>query len=180
MKKLSDKWLYEMHDKDELSSWVSSLKYFRFVRAWGGHANDGDEFVLLIKYNDFDDMKRILSDLGINLKSIPDDYPRPISGKAYTWEEYQLFKHEIMNYPGYEQPGKVTLLNRGIFIYVRNSVIEINIQDIENPYVVTAETYEYCLRLEAYLLENYSFVYSNERDGKITYISPRLYPELFK
>ena len=36
-------YLYRDHSYDELARWTRSLRYFRFQRAIGGHANDGDE-----------------------------------------------------------------------------------------------------------------------------------------
>jgi hypothetical protein len=44
-----EQWLYERHSKAELAVWVSTLRYFRYVRAVGGHANDGDELVVLLR-----------------------------------------------------------------------------------------------------------------------------------
>lgn len=40
-----DRWqqyLFEEHPETELRAWARRLKLFRFFRAFGGHANDGD------------------------------------------------------------------------------------------------------------------------------------------
>ena len=37
-----DAYLHERHSPEELRGWARSLAYFRFCRAFGGHANDGD------------------------------------------------------------------------------------------------------------------------------------------
>lgn len=44
MKKLLDSWLFQDHSKETVKNWAGQLKYFYFIRAWGGHANDGDSF----------------------------------------------------------------------------------------------------------------------------------------
>ncbi len=43
-----EQWLYERHGKAELAEWVPTLRYFRYCRAVGGHANDGDQLVVLL------------------------------------------------------------------------------------------------------------------------------------
>lgn len=61
-----DRWLqylHRNHTQDELSEWARRLSYFRFCRAIGGHANDGDELVLALGYSgaaDLDALKRAL------------------------------------------------------------------------------------------------------------------------
>lgn len=179
MKRLSDAWIFENHDKDTLSRWVSSLKLFRFVRAWGGHANDGDQFILLIDYNGIEELKSALHELGAELRTIPEGYPRPVPGVSYKWEEYRKFKNEIYEHPGYEQPGKVYLLNREVYVFIRDELIQIQVRDIENPYIVTEDTFQYCMKLEDYLLQCKSLTFSKANDNKANYLSEVLYPELF-
>ena len=61
--RLSDSWLFERHSKEEIRRWVDNLRYSYFKRAWGGHANDGDEFTLTLTYKDRDDLVNILKSL---------------------------------------------------------------------------------------------------------------------
>lgn len=39
------RWSFEDHPEAELRCWARRLRLFRFVRAWGGHAIDGDASV---------------------------------------------------------------------------------------------------------------------------------------
>jgi hypothetical protein len=43
--------LYRRHARKELSAWARRLTYFRFCRAVGGHANDGDQLSLALRYD---------------------------------------------------------------------------------------------------------------------------------
>ena len=43
IEKLPDIWLFELHSKQTIRAWVRQLRYFYYKRAWGGHANDGEE-----------------------------------------------------------------------------------------------------------------------------------------
>lgn len=44
-------YLYERHSQEELHAWARRLRYFRFVRALGGHANDGDRLLLALRHD---------------------------------------------------------------------------------------------------------------------------------
>lgn len=56
IERLSDKWLFEQHAKSTIRAWIRQLRYFYFKRAWGGHANDGDEFQVAFTYTDRQDL----------------------------------------------------------------------------------------------------------------------------
>jgi NAD(P)-dependent dehydrogenase (short-subunit alcohol dehydrogenase family) len=45
-----EQYLYERHSREELHAWARRLRYFRFVRAIGGHANDGDRLLLALRH----------------------------------------------------------------------------------------------------------------------------------
>ena len=53
-------YLFERHNEEEIRRWVSSLSYFRFCRAYGGHANDGDHFLAAFRYRDEADFLLLL------------------------------------------------------------------------------------------------------------------------
>lgn len=179
MSELSIKWICENHGFDTIKKWVTSLKLFRFVRAVGGHANDGDEFVLLIEYLDIAHLKEILRFFSIELNEIPPDYNSPKPGVPYKYIEFSKFKSEIKEHPGFEQPGKVKLLNREVFIFVGNNLIKICVTNLYNPYIVTDEEFQYCMKLENYLISNFDLNYSYCNDKFANYISKSKYPVLF-
>lgn len=41
------------------------MSYFRFCRAYGGHANDGDQFLAAFRYTDEADLQAVLGSLGL-------------------------------------------------------------------------------------------------------------------
>lgn len=45
--------------------WARRLRWFRFVHAVGGHANDGDQLSLVLRYADPDDLRGLLRELGV-------------------------------------------------------------------------------------------------------------------
>jgi hypothetical protein len=63
--KLSESWIFQDIQRASLISWITSLKYFYFIRAIGGYANDGDAFVCELKFNSQDQVTSILEKIGI-------------------------------------------------------------------------------------------------------------------
>jgi hypothetical protein len=177
--KLSDTWICQSHSKEKISSWVKNLKYFYFKRAWGGHANDGDEFITHIDFDN--DLKSKLITLGLEIKEIPDDYPRPVVGKSYTGEEYSKFKSEI---PGLkiEQPCHISLFGIKCFVYVTNGIeIKLSGGKDNNPYEVSDVDFENCMLIEKEL-DRIGLI--PDRSGKyetsVTYLTKRLYEDYYK
>jgi hypothetical protein len=64
--KHSDEWLCRQHSRDTIKRWINSLTSFYFFRAFGGHANDPDEFKTLLKFDNKKDLEKILASLGIS------------------------------------------------------------------------------------------------------------------
>ena len=62
--KLSSDWLFRRHPEQTVKGWLRQLRYFYFVRAWGGHANDADAFEVGFLFNDRQDMMHKLAQLG--------------------------------------------------------------------------------------------------------------------
>lgn len=51
---LDDRWLrylFESHSEATFRNWAQRLKLFRFFRAHGGHANDGDSLDVSFRYD---------------------------------------------------------------------------------------------------------------------------------
>ena len=69
-KKMSENWIFRNHPKEELVYWIGELKYFHFIRAIGGHANDGDCFIASIKYYSKEDLILKLKIVGVELQKI--------------------------------------------------------------------------------------------------------------
>ncbi len=58
-------YLYRQHSQAELEEWTRALRYFRYCRAVGGHANDGDELLCALGCPDQAAQTRLLGALGL-------------------------------------------------------------------------------------------------------------------
>jgi len=179
--KLSDSWICETHSKAMISNWVNNLKYFYYKRAWGGHANDGDEFIAHIDFENDDDLMSKLIALGIEIKKIPNDFPRPIVGKTYAGDEYSKFKPEIAKLK-IEQPCHTSIFGVKCFVYVSRG-IEIKISGglDGNLYEVSDVDFENCKLLESGFEKAGIKPYRDSMyESNILYISKLLYSDYYK
>lgn len=151
--KLSDIWLYQRHSKQTIKAWVNHLKYFYFIRAWGGHANDGDTFKVGINYTDKEDLIFRLGQLELTLDVRPEDFP------AYS-----------------------TIFGYKAFVCIYDNTIEISISGTkdENYYEVTEADYKVCLELESkFDTLNWYKLTDKTLEKKVCCVSKTKYPELF-
>ncbi len=87
----SYEYLFEYHSFDEVRELNRRLKYFRYFRAYGGFANDGDSLDAAIRYDSSEDLLCVLSELGIKTNSYTVDPTRlPIPG---IWGRSELRKY---------------------------------------------------------------------------------------
>jgi len=180
--RLSDNWLFERHPKQTLSRWASALNYFYFIRAWGGHANDGDSFKAAFRYTDRQDLIVKLDRLGQTLNAIPPDYPRPVVGKPYTGEEASRFKSEIRKFGDLEQPKWRIVFGHKAFIWVSDDNIEISVMGTLDGdlYEVSEADFETCRALEAWFDElGWQPFADRSVEKTVCCISRTKYPELF-
>lgn len=56
-------YLYRRHSQEELRTWARRLRYFRFCRAIGGHANDGDRLLLALRHEGEADAQALCAQL---------------------------------------------------------------------------------------------------------------------
>lgn len=61
---MDESWLLRAHPRWRLEDWARRLRHTRFVRALGGHANDGDFLALSLGHAGGDDLQGLLSALG--------------------------------------------------------------------------------------------------------------------
>ncbi len=181
MEKLEDIWLYKTHSRSEIKKWVSSLEYFYFCRAWGGHANDGDTFEIYLKYSDKEDLLSLCKELGINLNVLPPNTPEPIPGKSYSFEEFEHFKNKIKDFPEYEQPCHSRIFSCPVFIWIENGQLRILLSGAKdgNNYEVMGLDYENCLKIE-HKIKKLDLSFDNSIEERITCISRSRYPELWE
>lgn len=60
--------------------WNRALRYFRFYRALGGHANDSDTIAAQIAFNDLDELRALFERFDLPLQKMPPDARRPVPG----------------------------------------------------------------------------------------------------
>jgi len=180
--KLSETWIFEQHPKEEIQRWINQLHYFEFKRAWGGHANDGDEFKVAFSFEDEKDLLYKLNQIGITVNTIPDNYPRAIIGKSYSYEEFKVFKSEILGFPNLEQPGgSQKVFGEQVFIWVNgNHYFEVTVSGSKdgNYFDVTEEDFDKCLRLE----KEFDLLGWKKGSGNkesVCVLSKEKYPELY-
>lgn len=182
IEKISESRLFEKHEKSVVKKWIKTLKYGFFKRAWGGHANDGDEFGIWLKYQNKLELFEILDGLQIQLELIPKNHPKAIAGKKYDRVEIEKFKSKIKDFPEFEQPLHVEIQSINCFCWIENGHICLKFsgQEDGNEYEVSELDFKNCLQVEQVIidknLENYV---STDYENWVTNVSRKVYPELF-
>jgi hypothetical protein len=182
MEKRPDWYMFQAHSKETIAGWAKQLHYFYFVRAWGGHANDGDAFEAHIDYIDRVDLQEKLYKLGVSPGVITIDDPQPVVGQSYPGTEYAKFKVAVTRFPNMEQPGHVIIAGQKVFLSIKNNVISFFIAGTadDNMYEVSQADFEACLKLE--VLFN-SLNWLQFKDASMeqcnSCISPASYPEFY-
>ncbi len=134
-------------------------------------------------YTDRTNSIHILQQFGLNLKIIPDDFPRPEIGKSYSGVEYDKFKTEISKYKDLEQPGHSVIFGHNIFVWVTEDSIQLTVSGTkdDNHYEVTENDFKVCLDLEFKFDQlKMNPLINRKVDDSVCIISRAKYPELFK
>ncbi|MDQ3109191.1 MAG: hypothetical protein M3R17_04790, partial [Bacteroidota bacterium] len=181
--KFSDKWLYQDHSKSEIGIWVRHLKYFYFVRAWGGHNNDGDRFVATFGFETKENLLETLNRLGVNVSFVAADEPQPIPGVSYPSADYRKFKILVKQFPDIEQPGITTINNLPCHIYIGENYIQISVSGTKdgNSYQVSSSDFEVAQSLELFFdTSSPNLERHFEIEKNAACISRTKYPELLE
>jgi hypothetical protein len=183
LEKLSDKWLFARHSRQTIREWLRQLRYFYFIRAWGGHANDGDKFHVAFIYNDREDLIYKIEQLGLTLKSIPGDFPSPANGQSHSMHKNYTLKNEIKQYTYLEQPGDSIIFGHKVFVWVHENSIHITISGTEdnNRYEVTEADMKICIELEKHF-DNLGWekIIDTSLEKSVCCISKKKYLELYE
>lgn len=125
---------------------------FRFYRAQGGHANDGDTLTLGLRYNGSEeDLLAMFAALGIAVQRYGPDTPQPVPGHAYTGEEFQRFPALVYGHPSIGQPSHVRLHGVACHVWAARDQVEITIQSELDVWEVDDAAVERARMLEAHL-----------------------------
>ena len=176
---IKDDWLFKINSKEQITLWLSNLKYAYFWRR-PSFRDDADYIILTLNFTDFNDLIFILGKLGIELRKIPDNFPKPEYDKQYDWNEFEKFKNPIKDFPQYEQPSLKYISDIRVFIWVENKKITFNFSGADgNDYQVSDEDYNNCLKFEL-TLEKFGLEerVNREYNSNIGTITLEKYPHL--
>lgn len=171
-------YLYERHSPAELRGWANRLALFRFCRAQGGHANDGDQLRVVFAVPTEPDLRAALTAIGIEPAVIPADAPRPVAGRSYTGTEYAAFIVPIDEYPHLAQPSWVRLADADVHVWVAGGRLALQIADTDSPYDVTEAAVRAAESVEAALAPIRHLVIDPPLDRERC-ICPKYYPEFW-
>jgi hypothetical protein len=173
-------WLYETHPESELRRWATSLRFFRFCRAYGGHANDGDSFKAALHFNSAAELIALLGRLSVDLNPLPRDEPRPIPNHPYSWEEFSRFRDPIPDFPQWEQPGLRTIDSVPAFLSAESGALVIQLAgESGNEYAVAEDDFRNAQKLEPMLLPLAEHIIDPPQDNRLC-VCPKYHPRLWE
>lgn len=180
--RLSDAWLFQRHPEEQIRRWVNHLDYSYFIRAWGGHANDDDRFVLNLHFGNRDEFLYIFGRLGIKLKWTPEGHPKPEAWRSYTGEEWLKSKSSTADFPEYEQPGHVQIGGVPCFCSVENGTVRLIFSGRDGErYEVSETDFANCKKVEKIIhSKGLADRVSRSDESSVTCISRKWYPHLFE
>lgn len=124
-----DQWqryFFRAHSEAELREWVSRLRLFRYFRAYGGHANDGDSLDVAFRYDGEAELVRFLDRLGVQVSVFHEAPPQPTPGAGYSSEDFSAFPSLVSGTQWIEQPGHRTIFMKPVFIWCSEATVEVS------------------------------------------------------
>ncbi|PRH88615.1 hypothetical protein C5L14_05110 [Labrys okinawensis] len=174
-----NRYLFERHSRAEIAEWARRLRYFRFCRAYGGHAGDGDRLLAAIALaGTVPDIREVLGILGIAADPVPVDAPQPIPGVSYTAEAFERFVRIAPGPLRIRQPGHVTLGGHTVLVYLHPGRLELSMSDVESPFEVTQAVILSAEAVEAFLLPLANRLIDPPQADR-NCLSPATYPEFW-
>ena len=173
-----DRWtqyLFESHNEKTYRNWAKRLHKFRFFRAYGGHANDGDSFDVAYKYQNQTELLSFFDNLGISLIHHSSKPNQPIPGTPYPGDVFEKFPSLIPNTQWLEQAGHCTINEIPAFIWCTEDTIKIS---VTQSYKVTEEDAINAENIEKQLLKINLEIVDPPFDTK-HYICPLYYKEYY-
>ncbi|MFI6318714.1 hypothetical protein ACIBG8_14390 [Nonomuraea sp. NPDC050556] len=158
---------------DRIRVWARELRYFRFCRAYGGHANDGDHLLAALRVDTRGGLLEVMDTLGIPVVT---DVSSPVPGQAYTAAEYARFSLPIPGFPDIAQPGHVEIAGHRAHVWCHGELLRISVADTGDPYSVTDAAVAAARSIEP-LLPAARVVDPPQDDRNC--VCPRYYPEIW-
>ena len=75
-------YVFRSPGRAELVAWARRLRYFRFCKAIGGFAQDGDQFRVALRYTTLADLRKLLAQLGLPPLTTRDAAGRPLARRV--------------------------------------------------------------------------------------------------
>lgn len=171
-------YMFRTHSRAELREWGNALRFFRFCRAAGGHANDGDTLEAALGFRDLDELHALCRGLGFSLTPLPPDEPQPVVGQSYSGADFGRFRTPIDDYRLWEQPGRKELAGVSVFLWVHAGKLRLSLSGDDDPYEVTEADVEKAKRLEV-LLEPLAQAIVDPPNDSDRCFHPGRYPRFF-
>ena len=162
MEERQRQYLFEEHSPAQLQAWAQRLQRFRFCRAFGGHAGDGDTLRLHLRTHSVEDALGIVAAVGAEPRANPVNPDMPRSEVA----------------PGVEQPGWSTIGDTTLFIWINPASLEFSVQDVDDIRAVTHAAVEAAERIEARFIPFADRIIDPPIDTWHC-VAPATHPELF-
>jgi hypothetical protein len=140
----------------ELLAWARRLRYFRFCKAIGGFAQDGDQLRVALRCTTNADLRQLLAQLGLPPLARQDAYRRPLA------------RH-------------VQLAGQRAFLTIdRVPALQLNLSlaDSEKPYDVTTSAVTAAIAVETLLLAHEARII-DPPVASIYCVCPTYYPDLW-
>jgi hypothetical protein len=157
------RYLFEEHSEADLRAWAQRLARFRFCRAFGGHAGDGDTLRLHLRIHSVEDALGIVASLDVQRRENPVNPDMPRSEVA----------------PGIAQPGWSTIGDTTLFIWINPASLEFSVQDVDDVWAVTEAAVRAAERIEPRFIPFGGRVLDPPVDSWHC-IAPATHPELFE
>ena len=170
-------YLFRQHSEGELREWARRLKFFRYCRASGGHANDGDSLEVAFSYDSDQDIKSFFDYLGVELVFHGTKPPQPEIGVPYPGDVFAAFPRLIKETEWIEQPGHCQIKGIPVFAFCEKGKIRLSVSG--GSYEVTDEHVSNAESLEKVLAEAPLKVLDPPKDNKYCFC-PKYYPNYFE
>lgn len=172
-------YLYRNHSRDTIRGWATALTHFRFCRAYGGHANDGDQFLVAIRFDNEADLHATLKSLGLEAIVVDSPPSQPKPGRPYSAVEFSRFVNLINEFPHLRQIGHCEIDGNKCFAWVENSRLAISVIGAgANPYELDDDDFHRALRIDTYLKITRDRIVDPPQDNR-NCVCPKYHPELW-
>lgn len=157
---LWQRYFFERHSLETLIQWSQRLRYFRYCRAYGGHAGDGDSLLVAIRIQSEQELHEVFDYLQL-----------PIVFTALAPSLSDGIDNSIKwSYPQVEPPKHVVLAGIKVFIWTYPDRLKLTITNLEHPTEVTESSVIAAEQLEPFLTPLASKMINPPQDDRYCFI----------